>query len=62
MKYHNGFFKDAKRDEGEKEKDQETRDEGPVWYMCLKIENCCLKTFVEICVSEKMYEKKSNVV
>ena len=29
---------------------------GPVWYMCLKIENCCLKTFVEIHVGEKMYE------
>ena len=26
---------------------------GPVWYMCLKTENCCLKTFVEIRVSEK---------
>ena len=27
---------------------------GPVWYMCLKIENCCLKTFVEIRVDEKV--------
>ena len=27
---------------------------GPVWYMYLKTENCCLKTFVEICVGEKM--------
>ena len=27
----------------------------PVWYMCLKTENCCLKTFVEIRVGEKMY-------
>ena len=26
---------------------------GPVWYMCLKIENCCLKIFVEIHVGEK---------
>ena len=28
----------------------------PVWYMCLKTENCCLKTFVEICVGEKVCE------
>ena len=28
---------------------------GPVWYMCLKTENCCLKTFMEIHVSEKVY-------
>ena len=28
---------------------------GPIWYMCLKIENCCLKTFVEIRVGEKVY-------
>ena len=28
---------------------------GPVWYMCLKTENCCLKTFVEIRVGEKVY-------
>ena len=27
-----------------------------VWYMCLKTENCCLKTFVEIRVSEKVCE------
>ena len=27
-----------------------------VWYMCLKIENCYLKTFVKIRVGEKMYE------
>ena len=26
----------------------------PVWYMCLKIENCCLKIFVEIRVGKKM--------
>ena len=30
-------------------------DLGPVWYVCLKTENCCLKTFVEIRVGEKMY-------
>ena len=29
---------------------------GLVWYMCLKTENYCLKTFVKICVGEKMYE------
>ena len=28
---------------------------GPVWYMCLKTENCCLKTFMEIRVGEKVY-------
>ena len=26
------------------------KDLGAVWYMCLKTENYCLKTFVEICV------------
>ena len=26
----------------------------PVWYVCLKIENCCLKKFVKIRVSEKV--------
>ena len=30
-------------------------DLGPVWYVCLKTENCCLKTFVEIRVGEKVY-------
>ena len=28
---------------------------GPVWYVCLKSENCYLKTFVEIRVGEKVY-------
>ena len=28
---------------------------GPVWYVCLKIENCCLKIFVKIRVGEKVY-------
>ena len=27
---------------------------GPVWYVCLKTENCCLKTSVEIRVGEKV--------
>ena len=27
---------------------------GSVWYVCLKTENCCLKTFVEIRVGEKV--------
>ena len=31
------------------------RDLGPVWYMCLKTENCCLKIFVEIRVGEKVH-------
>ena len=25
-----------------------------VWYVCLKIENCCLKIFVKIRVGEKV--------
>ena len=29
---------------------------GPVWYMCLKTENCCLETFMKIRVGEKVYE------
>ena len=35
---------------------------GPVWYMCLKIENCCLKTFMEKRVGEKVYGNTFNVV
>ena len=31
---------------------------GPVWYMCLKTENCCLKIFVEIRVGEKCVEMR----
>ena len=27
---------------------------GSVWFVCLKTENCCLKTFVEIRVGEKV--------
>ena len=34
----------------------------PVWYMCLKTKNCCLKTFVEIHVGEKVYGNIRNVV
>ena len=26
----------------------------PVWFVCLKTENCCLKTFMEIRVGEKV--------
>ena len=33
-----------------------------VWYMHLKIENMCLKTNVEIPVSEKMCENTCNIV
>ena len=29
--------------------------EWSVWYMCLKTENCSLKTFVKICVGEKVH-------
>ena len=35
---------------------------GPIWYMCLKTKNCCLKICVEICVEEKMCENACNVV
>ena len=31
---------------------------GSVWYMCLKIKNCCLKIFVEIRVGEKCMEMR----
>ena len=31
------------------------RDLGPVWYMCLKTENCYLRIFIKIRVGEKMY-------
>ena len=34
----------------------------PVWYMCLKTENCCLKTFVEIRMGEKVCGNAWNVV
>ena len=27
---------------------------GPVWYVCLKTENCCLKIFMEIRVGKKV--------
>ena len=27
---------------------------GPVWYVCLKTEKCCLKIFMEIRVGEKV--------
>ena len=29
---------------------------GSVWYICLKTKNCCLKTFVEIRVGEKVWK------
>ena len=28
---------------------------GRLWYMCLKIENCCLKIFVEMHMGKKVY-------
>ena len=31
-------------------------NQGPVWYMCLKTENYCLKIFVEIRMGEKVCE------
>ena len=33
---------------------QDISDLGPVWYVCLKTKNCCLKTFIEIRVGEKV--------
>ena len=37
-----------------KKKKKKTGNFRSVWYMCLKTENCYLKTFVEIRVGEKM--------
>ena len=37
-------------------------DWGSVWYVCLKIENYCLKIFMEIRVGEKVCENAWNVV
>ena len=34
-----------------KKKEKKKRYSRPVWYMCLKTKNCCLKIFVEIRVS-----------
>ena len=31
------------------------KDRGPVWYMCLKIKNYYLKTFVKIYVGKKIH-------
>ena len=31
-------------------------DLGLVWYMCLKTVNCCLKIFMKIHVSKKIYK------
>ena len=36
------------------EKEKKKKQLGSVWYMCLKTENCYLKTFVEIRVGEKV--------
>ena len=33
---------------------QNTVNIGPVWFVCLKTENCYLKIFVEIRVGEKV--------
>ena len=46
LEKHNLLFSKKKKKKGE--------TLGPVWYMCLKTENCYLKTFVKIRVSEKM--------
>ena len=35
---------------------------GLVWYMCLKTENCYLKTFVEIGMSKKMCKNTCNFI
>ena len=40
----------------------ELEDLRAVWYMCLKTENCCLKIFVEIRVSEKMCWNAWNAI
>ena len=28
----------------------------PVWYMYLKIKNCCLKIFIKISIGKKVYK------
>lgn len=35
---------------------------GGVWYIYLKIENCCLKIYVEICVGKKVCKNTCKVV
>ena len=40
----------------------ELKDLRAVWYMCLKTENCCLKTFIKIRISEKVYWNAWNIV
>ena len=37
-------------------KQNRTKHKKYVWYMCLKTENCYLKTFVKIRVGEKVCE------
>ena len=32
------------------------KDFEPVWYICLKTQNFCLKIFMKICVDKKVYE------
>ena len=38
------------------------KNTGPVWYMCLKTENRCLKTFIKICVGEKLCWNTWNII
>ena len=45
--------------EKKKKKDKKVRS---VWYMHLKTENKCLKTYVEIHVGEKVYENRCNII
>ena len=35
---------------------------GPVWYMCLKTENYCLKIFMKLHVGEKVCRNTYNVI
>ena len=34
----------------------------PVWYIFLKIKNCCLKFFLKLCVGEKVHWNTKNIV
>ena len=41
---------------------EKTREKKSVWYMYLKIKNMCLKTYIKICVEEKIYKNLYNIV
>ena len=58
---HEKFNRSEREDETEKEREREKEKKkdikeatlGPVWYTCLKTENCYLKSFIKIRVGKK---------